>query len=88
MTQPWDETRDLKAWAADDANEPDEFDCIGYNSPEDLALKCAEERYSKSDYPYEQRINVRDRKGTLYEFVVTAEPGPPIFTAHKQEPTP
>ena len=80
----WDEAHDLKVWAVNDTDEPDEFDCIGYHDPEDLAREHAEERYSSCDYPYEQDINVRDRDGTLFEFVVTAEPGPPIFSASKR----
>ena len=80
----WDEEHDLKVWAVNDEDEPDEFDCIGYRDPADLAREHAAERYSNSDYPYEQDINVRDRDGTLYEFVVTAEPSAPTFTASKR----
>lgn len=77
----WDEEHDLKVWAVNDEDEPDDLDCIGYRDPEVLACEHAAERYSSSDYPYEQKINVRDRGGTLYEYVVTAEPSMPHFAA-------
>lgn len=77
----WDEKHDLKVWAVNDEDEPDDFDCIGYHDPADLAREHAAERYSSSDYPDEQEINVRDRAGTLYEFVVLAEPSKPHFSA-------
>ena len=84
----WDEEHDLKVWAVNDEDEPDDFDCIGYCDPEVLACEHAAERYMRSDYPYEQEINVRDRAGTLYEFVVLAEPSMPHFSAVPRNSSP
>ena len=81
----WDEQHDMKVWAPDDEDEPAEFDCIGYHRPSDLARDHATERYNKCDYPTEQNINVRNREGKLYEYVVETEMIP-HFEVYEREP--
>jgi hypothetical protein len=71
-------------WEVDCMEEKDGDYVLGCWDPESAAREYARDRWSRSDYPQQQTVNVREPDGTVSTFDVIAEPDV-RFTAYARQ---